>query len=196
MGLLVVDSLLIAVFGSYLGVVGMKAYHQWNAKPAATVPAKPAKTETPPAPGPVEAKPEPAKAVPTKPAKEPPPASGERPAPSGTAAPGRQPPPPSLGSEPAGDAAVKALPVDFSIQAPDAKSVKLAGAFLVRGGGKKDMVRGSREWNSPLRPGPTGTGSSRAARGRSTHRTPRSRSLRGRGLPEIRQRDQFPLLFL
>lgn len=35
----------------------------------------------------------------------------------------------------------KAVSVDFQLKAPGAKSVELAGAFLVRGGGKKSMIK-------------------------------------------------------
>ncbi|MBI5882247.1 MAG: hypothetical protein HZB91_03985 [Elusimicrobia bacterium] len=172
MGLLVVDSLLIAVFGSYLGVVGMKAYHQWRSgKPSAASQAKPAKpaaktepakAETPSVPAPVDAK---AAAEPAKPAAKPEPAKpaakaesakpvakAEPAKPVAKPEPAKEPPAKdSAPAEPAGDAGVKALPVDFSYHAPDAESVRLAGAFLVRGGGKKDMVRNSQgEWNLTL----------------------------------------------
>ncbi|MBI5623257.1 MAG: hypothetical protein HY924_05720 [Elusimicrobia bacterium] len=174
MGLLVVDSLLIAVFGSYLGVVGMKAYHQWRGKaPIVTAPTKsplkpePAKAVAPAPPAaetPKEAAPEPAKQTakalePAKAAKAHPEPAKKPAAPEpakAQAKPAKEPPSPSMGSAkaPAPDAAdalVKALPVEFSYHAPSAKSVKLAGAFLVRGGGKKDMVHGSGgDWNLTL----------------------------------------------
>ncbi|MBI4679410.1 MAG: hypothetical protein HY748_17685 [Elusimicrobia bacterium] len=186
MSLLVVDSLLIAVFGSYLGAVGMKTYQQWR-KPAAPGPSAQARSKSPakvepvktqpaqPAPGAAEAgaraSPAPSGkalaaggAAEAKEAPAPKPAAS-KPAP-GAAAPGpaplrqepssaveggaRAPRTPSgkaladVGKDGAApDSGVKALPVDFSFHAPHAKSVRLAGAFLVRGGGRKDMVRGS-----------------------------------------------------
>ncbi|MFA6317155.1 MAG: hypothetical protein WC943_07035 [Elusimicrobiota bacterium] len=158
MGLLVVDSLLIAVFGSYLGVVGMKAYHQWKGKPGASVAVQskaqpkpePAKTETA---KPETAKPEPAKPEPSKPeTAKPEPAKPEpaKPETAKTAAkPAKEPPPPSLSAS--NDTLEKAVSVEFSHHAPNAKSVKLAGAFLVRSGGRKDMVRGSGgDWDLTL----------------------------------------------
>ncbi len=46
----------------------------------------------------------------------------------------KAPPPPPKAQRP------KAFPVDFKIKAPGAKKVQLTGMFLVRTGGKKDMV--------------------------------------------------------
>jgi outer membrane biosynthesis protein TonB len=149
--LLVLDAVFMVTFG---GTLGMKVYQHVFATPEMTAPKRPHRPpKTPPAPKPAEpaaAKPEPPKpAEPAKPA----PKQAETPAEAGL-----RPPKPSLLSEAparekaglqgaaassaaAADASKqKAVPTDFSIKAPGAKSVELAGAFLVRGGGKKAMV--------------------------------------------------------
>lgn len=181
MGLLVADSLLIAIFGSY---VGAKVYMHWSRKAEAlpVVRHKPAKAETAktPAAQPAEAPPRPANAA----------SDGRAAAPAGSARdarpPGAQSATPAAKHEtpktpepakakpaevskakaqepakakpdetakakpaqpPVEDGAdkpkVKAVPVEFSLHAPDARRVELIGAFIVRGNGRKEMVRGS-----------------------------------------------------
>ncbi|MBI5208936.1 MAG: hypothetical protein HY927_03075 [Elusimicrobia bacterium] len=160
MGLLVADSLLIAIFGSY---VGAKVYMHWSRKaeaqpvvrhkPAKTEAAKsaeapppPAKTETPKTTeaAPLKAKPETPKAPET--AKKPAEASKAKTPEPAKAKPAETPkakPPQPPVEDDADKPKVKAVPVDFSLHAPDAKRVELIGAFIVRGGGRKEMVRGS-----------------------------------------------------
>jgi 1,4-alpha-glucan branching enzyme len=55
------------------------------------------------------------------------------------------PPRPSLAAPAAApaDAKAKAVPVEFKLKSPQAKTVQLSGAFLVRSGGRKDMVKGA-----------------------------------------------------
>jgi hypothetical protein len=156
--LLVLDSLFVIVFG---GALAAKVYQHWGA-PSPTAASR--SKRTPPskaAPKPVE----PAPVVKAEPKPEPKP----EPAPA-KAADGPRPPKPSLLNEPpkreaaapkdhkgaatakaapapapapAADAsaAPKAVPVSFQLKAPDAKKVELAGAFIVRGGGRKSMVK-------------------------------------------------------
>lgn len=150
--LLVLDSFFVIIFG---GALAAKIYQHWQEPAAPVIPARahrPAKAAAvkPEAKQP-DARPAPAPAAPA-PAAE-------------SAASGPRPPKPSLiqdaplhqsaalqGSAQApaaaaGDAAkVKALPTQFSLKAPGARSVELAGAFIVHGGKKAMTQHGDGTW--------------------------------------------------
>lgn len=154
--LLVLDAAFIIVFG---GAVAAKLYQHLKV-PAVVVPpgrrAPPVKAPAPKAPeaAPQPAKPqEPAPAAP--PAAEPAKAGGPRPSLLAEPVKGRQAPQPQAAAkapkapEPAAPAAPaspsdkpKAVSVEFKLNNPHAKHVRLVGAFIVRGG-RKDMVRHS-----------------------------------------------------
>lgn len=169
MGLLGVDIIIVAVFG---GILAQKIHrHATEPKAAAKAPAKPKAEKPAPkaeAPKPAEAAPD-AKAEPeVKPEPKPEPKAELKPEPKADPKPepkpqakaepakAKAPPPkPSLSAaapkEPASAAPkVKAVPVDFKLREPSAKSVQLIGAFLVRGGGRKDMVRSGDDWTLTL----------------------------------------------
>lgn len=141
--LLVLDSFFVIIFG---GALAAKIYQHWQA-PAAPLPAphrrpRPPKAAEAPKPQPPAP---PAAAEPPKPAEPTAPAKHKNPEVASSIA----PPKPSLIQEaprretaqPQEIGAVKAVPVEFRLQAPDAKEVEIGGAFLVRGGGKKRMVK-------------------------------------------------------
>lgn len=154
--LLVVDSFFVIIFG---GAVAAKVYQHWQAPAVDAAPrsrkavrVQAAKSEPKPAePAPAPKEPEPApapKAEPAKPAKAEP-HNGPTPRPSMDAPPRQaaqpqtssQPAPkPAAPAAPAAADAQKAVPHEFSIKQPGAKSVELAGAFLVRTGGRKAMI--------------------------------------------------------
>ncbi|MDD5628438.1 MAG: hypothetical protein PHU21_05205 [Elusimicrobia bacterium] len=133
--LLVVDSILVIVFG---GALAAKLYQHLYV-PVSVVPAAPRR----PAPAkPQAAVPAPAPAPAEKPA---PPAPAAKPA---APAPAAKPAAPAPAAKPAAPAAAQAspadkrhsVPVEFKLKAPHARSVELAGAFIVRGNGRREMV--------------------------------------------------------
>jgi hypothetical protein len=159
--LLVLDSFFVITFG---GTLAMKAYQHWQAPVDVQPPRRGHKPPKAPAPKPADA---PA-AEPAKPAEAPkapeaakPAKQAETPAEAGLRppkpsmiheAPTREKAVPQTASKAAAAAAPaaapaagadaakqKAVPTDFSIKSPGAKTVELAGAFIVRGG-KKAMV--------------------------------------------------------
>ena len=162
--LLVVDSILVIVFG---GALAAQLYqHLWAAPAPVVAPGRRAPKPVPPPPLPAEAA-KPAEAPAPAPAANVPSGSGER-QPSrdgGPLAAGPKAAKPSLlaepprgreaakpqapGAKPAPAAAAPApavegrrsMPVEFKIKAPKARKVQLAGAFIVRGG-RKDMAEG------------------------------------------------------
>lgn len=155
--LLVVDAFFVIIFG---GALAAKLYQHWQAPAVVVPPRQPRrvakKAEPAPAPAPEAAKPaapapEPAKPAPAKPAETAAaPANGPRPpkpsllheAPQREKAGLQGSAPAAAPAAPAAPAAApagKAVPTEFSLKAPGAKSVELAGAFIVHGG-KKAMV--------------------------------------------------------
>ena len=154
--LLVVDSILVIVFG---GALAAQLYqHLWAAPAPVVAPGRRAPKPVPPPP-PAEA---------AKPAEAPAPAPAAAPAPApAPAANGPKAAKPSLLAEPPrGREAAKpqtpggakpaaapvasapapadgrrSVPVEFKLKAPKARKVQLAGAFIVRGG-RKDMAEG------------------------------------------------------
>jgi len=164
--LLLADSALVIVFG---GAVAAKLYQHFNAAATVVpIPAahhRPGRPLLPPATAtaaakPAAAQPAPAAATPQPPAKIAAPASGGShiAKPSLLAEPvrGREAPKPRTASagEPAPQAAAAAkpaepakpgekrhsMPIEFKLAAPRARSVHLAGAFIVRGG-RREMTR-------------------------------------------------------
>lgn len=145
--LLVLDSFFVIIFG---GALAAKLYQHWHAPPsplrrAARVP-KGAPKPAPAAPPAAASTPEPAKNE----AKAPEPQAAAAAANKPLAKPSLLQEPPKRREAPAlknggGDtpaaATAKAVPTEFKIKAPGAKTVELAGAFLVRTGGVKPMVR-------------------------------------------------------
>lgn len=153
--LLVLDSFFVIIFG---GALAAKLYQHWQAPAAAVVPQRAHRPVKAPAPK-AESKPAEPAPPPAPPAA--PKAAAPKPAAPAAAQSGPRPPKPSLiqdaplhqsaqpqgagaasASAPGGNSAAaknKALPTDFSIKAPGARSVELAGAFIVHGG-KKPMV--------------------------------------------------------
>lgn len=129
---LVVDSIFVIVFG---GALAAKIYQHWKAPPAAASTKgskKTAEAPNPPPPPPPAAPAEPPKPAPAAASPEPPKAAEPAPKPV-SAAPG------------------KAVPVEFQIKAPGAKTVELVGAFIVRNNGRKAMVRhGDGHWTLTL----------------------------------------------
>ncbi|MDD5656244.1 MAG: hypothetical protein PHF00_03215 [Elusimicrobia bacterium] len=146
--LLVLDAVLVIVFG---GAVAAKLYQHLNAPVPAPVPQprrKPAKAPPPAAeaPAPVAAAPAP---EPPKPAPEAQRSLLGAPKPSFLAEPPKRRQTPELRTTAKAPAAAaekaRAVPVDFKLDAPSAKNVRLAGAFIVRGG-HKDMARRGGTW--------------------------------------------------
>jgi outer membrane biosynthesis protein TonB len=166
--LLVLDAFFVIVFG---GALAAKVYQHLQAPavpvvpnhrprpvkpPEAAKPAEPAKPAPAPAP---ESKPAPKQAPKAAPAKAPAPAPGSvkppkpsllNEAPKHEAAQPHQaadaPKPTSETSAPSAPAG-KAVPVNFSLSAPGAKHVELAGPFIVRGGGRREMKdKGDGQW--------------------------------------------------
>ncbi|MCX5794156.1 MAG: hypothetical protein NTY77_01500 [Elusimicrobia bacterium] len=142
--LLLVDFILVSVFG---GAVAAKLYQHLyspvSAAPAA--PRRPAKTLPQPAPAAKAAEPPPA-----APAKAPAPAPATanpkpaKPAPAAEPVKAREKPQPEANVKAAQPAAAPgdnrhSVPVEFKLKAPRARSVQLAGAFIVRGG-RREMV--------------------------------------------------------
>ncbi len=165
--LLVVDSLFVIVFG---GGVAAKLYQHWKAPTQMPISqsarvskkAKPAAPEvSTQAATAQEAPPAPATPVVTPPAPAPEPAQAGpkgRPSLLAESPKAHQPPKPQEAAkpEPAKPAAVpgekpKAVAVEFKLKAPKAKDVQLAGAFIVRGNGRKAMAnRGEGHWGLTL----------------------------------------------
>jgi hypothetical protein len=166
--LLVLDSFFVITFG---GTLAMKLYQHWQAPP----PVVPSRAHRPPkaapaaastaaaATAPVPAAPAaPAKAEAAKPAAKPePPSNGLRPpkpsmlqeaprhekaglqgAASGAA--------PAAPAAPAAGAKNKALPTEFTLKAPGARSVELVGAFIVHGGRKAMVSHPDGTWTLTL----------------------------------------------
>lgn len=167
--LLVLDSLLIIVFA---GVAAFKVSQFWRAPAAPVVasrrrpaPKTPEPPKAPEPPKPAEAaKPEPKAEA--KPVEAPKPPETAKPAAKKTDSP--RPPKPSLLSDgpkphaapalagaaasapapaapaaaPAAEGKAKAQAVVFKLSAPNASSVQLVGAFIVRGG-RKEMIKGA-----------------------------------------------------
>lgn len=173
LSLLIVDVALVVVFG---GLLAGKIYQHLSAPApaAASTPRRATKTEPKAAPAPTPPKPaeppkpsapEPPKAETLKteaPSAKPlPPARGPAPKPSLVQgdAPPRASAAPLMGAAaskplpqpaPAADANVKAVPVEFKLRAPGAKTVQLAGAFLVHGGRKAMASTGGGLWELTL----------------------------------------------
>jgi hypothetical protein len=152
--LLVVDSVLVIVFG---GAVAAKLY-QHLYSPVSVAPAprrghgKPPALPQPPAPRPAPAAKAPESPPPAAAAKPPaPPGAGPKAAkPSLLAEPmkGRETPKPHQVAGQAAPPAAAApadkrhsVPVEFKLKAPHARGVQLTGAFIVRGGGRREMVQ-------------------------------------------------------
>ncbi|OGR89862.1 MAG: hypothetical protein A3J74_03520 [Elusimicrobia bacterium RIFCSPHIGHO2_02_FULL_57_9] len=143
--LLVLDSFLVIIFG---GALAAKVYQHWQTPAPAPIVHKKARTPKPVEPPKVESAAAPApepKPTETPPAKK-----------TSNAI---TPPKPSLISEaprrqsaqPQELEAVKAIPVEFKLRSPRAKAVEIGGAFLVRGGGRKRMVKnGDDVWKTTL----------------------------------------------
>ena len=160
--LLVLDSVFVIVFG---GAVAKIVYQYWKAPTAAPAPVSrrhPAPVKPPEAVKPPEPVPSTA-AVAAPPAPAPKPVEAPKPEPKAARRPDSpRPPKPSLlndgpkphaapapvaatASAPPAPAAApaapgKALPVVFKLRAPNAGSVQLVGAFIVRGG-RKEMTK-------------------------------------------------------
>ena len=135
--LLVVDSLFVIVFG---GGVAAKLYQHWKAPTQMPI-SQSARVSK-------KAKP----AVPEVSTQ----AATAQEAPPAPAPPAVTPPAPAPKPEPAKPASVlgekpKAIAVEFKLKAPKAKDVQLAGAFIVRGNGRKAMAnRGEGHWGLTL----------------------------------------------
>lgn len=148
--LLVVDAVFVITFG---GTLAMKLYQHSQAPAPVLVPQRghrPPKTAAQPAPAPTPAAPAAPTPAPEAPKPEPKAAATEKgprpPKPSmlheapqhEKAAPRTSAPASSAETAPAAKAG-KALPTEFTLTSPGAKSVELVGAFLVHGG-RKAMV--------------------------------------------------------
>ncbi|MBI3551397.1 MAG: hypothetical protein HY077_02665 [Elusimicrobia bacterium] len=158
--LLVLDAFFVILFGGALAA-NVYQHLQAPAPPASSrrsraakppEPAKPVESAKPPAPAPRSMPARPAKTDQVKPPKpsllnEPPRHEAAKPREMGRAK-ERAPAP---AAPPAAAAAAKAVPVDFSLKAPGAKRVELAGPFIVRGGGRMAMKdRGEGQWSVTL----------------------------------------------
>jgi hypothetical protein len=162
----VVDSALVIVFG---GALAAKLYQHFTApvlvaQPGRHKPGKPvspAKTEAPPAPvaPPPAAKPAATPATAQLPPARPAPMADavkrretpkpQTPGPSMSAQqPATSAPPAATGSQPAENR--HSVPIEFKIKASKARSVSLAGAFIVRGGRKEMNQQDDGMWTLTL----------------------------------------------
>jgi len=150
----VVDSILVIVFG---GAVAAKIYQHLSSPAIMT--AAPAARRRPVRPPAVET-PQPAPTQPSMTAKapEPPPAAPPAPTTGPKAAKpallaepmkGRQTPQPQT-AEAAPAEKRHSIPVEFKLKAPHARSVHLAGAFIVRGGRREMVAQDEGGWTLTL----------------------------------------------